>query len=172
VLLARHVGFGAEAVQVNLSSHDATKVRITLAKYVADMDPVVVTARRMAGLEKVGFGQRSRSGLGYFLGPDRVADIHAVYLSDILRRVPSLRTRPGPYGDIVVSGREGGARCIQYYVDGILYTERRPGDLNQFVNGIAVAAVEVYQPEATPGQFATGSPCIIVVLWTNFKAEN
>lgn len=172
LLLARHLGFGAEVVPVDLSSHEAKKITITLAKYVSVMDPVVVTARRMAGLDKVGFGQRSRSGLGYFLGPDRIADIHAVYLSDLLRRVPSLRTRPGRYGDIVVSGREGGRRCIQYYVDGILYTEARPGDVNQFLNGIGVAAVEVYQPEATPGQFATGSPCIIVVLWTNFKAEN
>ena len=172
LLLARHLGFGAEVVPVDLSSHEAKKVTITLAKYVSDLDPVVVTARRMAGLDKVGFGQRSRSGLGYFLGPDRVADTHAMYLSDILRRVPSLRTRPGRYGDIVVSGREGGGRCIQYYVDGILYTEARPGDVNQFLNGRGVAAVEVYQPEATPGQFMTGRPCITVVLWTNFKAEN
>lgn len=172
LLLARHLGFGEEVVPVDLSSHKATKVTITLAKHLPVMDPVVVTARRMAGLEKTGFAQRSKTGLGYYLGPDRIAGIHAVYVSDILRQVPSLRTRPGRYGDIVVSGREGGARCIQYYVDGILYTERGPGDINFFLSGVGVAAVEVYQPEATPGEFMTAAPCITVVLWTDFKARN
>jgi Carboxypeptidase regulatory-like domain len=172
LLLARHLGFGAEVVPVDLSSHQAKKVTITLAKYVSVMDPVVVTARRIAALDKTGFGQRSRTGMGYYLGPERVARMHAVYVSDILRQVPSLRTIPGRYGNIVVPARAGGGACIQYYVDGMLYPEGRPGDVNQFLNGVEVAAVEVYQPEATPGQFMTGAPCITVVLWTNVKAGN
>jgi hypothetical protein len=172
LLLARHLGFEPKVVSVDLSSREAKRVTITLAKSVAVMDPVVVNARREAGLEKIGFGARSRAGLGYYLGPDRIARIHAVYLSDILRQVPGLRTIPGRAGDIVVSGREGGARCIQYYVDEILYAEAKPGDVNQFLNGMQVAAVEVYQPEATPSQFMTGAPCITVVFWTKFKAEN
>jgi hypothetical protein len=109
--------------------------------------------------------------MGFYLGPDRVAPLHAVYVTDILRRVPGLRTVPGRHGDVVVPGRGDGA-CIQYYVDGILYPEGRPGDVNQFLNGGEVAALEVYQPEATPGQFMTGRSCITVVLWTNFKAGN
>jgi len=172
LLLARHLGFGAEIVPVDLSSHEAKRVTITLAKYISVMDPVVVTARRTAALEKIGFGPRSRTGMGYYLGPDRVARIHAVYVTDILRQVPSLRTIPGRYGDIVVPGRGSGATCVQYYVDDILYTEGMPGDVNQFLNGIEVAAVEVYQPEFTPGRFMTATPCMTVVLWTNFKTGN
>jgi len=62
VLLARHLGWGANAVPVDLSSREPKQVTIKLAKYVAVIEPVVVTARRIAGLDKVGFTQRKKSG--------------------------------------------------------------------------------------------------------------
>jgi uncharacterized protein (DUF2141 family) len=51
VLLARHLGFGAETVPVDLSSRHPQRVTIKLAKFVAVMDPVLVTARRMLALD-------------------------------------------------------------------------------------------------------------------------
>jgi hypothetical protein len=43
MLLARHLGFGAETAQVDLSSLQPQKVTMKLPKYVATIDPVVVT---------------------------------------------------------------------------------------------------------------------------------
>src|SRR4051812_37812827 len=60
VLLARHLGFGAETVPVDLSSRAPSQVSIKLPKFVAALDPVVVTAKRVAGLDKVGFNQRMK----------------------------------------------------------------------------------------------------------------
>ncbi|HEX2600541.1 MAG TPA: carboxypeptidase regulatory-like domain-containing protein, partial [Gemmatimonadaceae bacterium] len=69
VLLARHLGFGAETVPVDLSSHEAERVSIKLPKFVASLDPVLVTAKRVSSLDKVGFNQRKKSGQGYYIGP-------------------------------------------------------------------------------------------------------
>src|ERR1700694_3423998 len=80
VLLARHVGFGAETSPVDLSSLQQKRVTIKLSKFVAVMDPVLVTARRSAALDKLGFNQRKKSGFGYYLGTDRLQHMHPVYL--------------------------------------------------------------------------------------------
>jgi Carboxypeptidase regulatory-like domain len=120
VLLARHLGFGAEIVPVDLSSREQKRVTIKLPKFVAIMDPVLVTARRSAALDKVGFNQRKKSGFGYYIGPERLQNMHPNYLTDILRQVPGLSVSLSPEGDAVVSSSRGvfpGSGCVQYWVD-------------------------------------------------------
>ena len=148
VLLARHIGFGAATVPVDLSSRTPQKVSMKLPKYVAIIDPVVVTARRQAALDKVGFNQRMKSGAGFYLGPDQIQAMHPNYLTDILRRVPSLRVTSTATGDVVTSSRgvtslSGNSGCVQYYVDDMPWTSATPGDINDFVNGNEVVGVEV-----------------------------
>lgn len=174
VLLARHLGFGAETVPVDLSSHEEKHVTMKLAKFVAVMDPILVTARRTAALDKIGFSQRKKSGAGYFIGPDRLDHMHPSSVTDILRMVPGLRVSYGPYGDIVSSSRGGGREgCVQYYLDDMPYTEATPGDITSFVTGGEVVAVEVYQDTNTPPQYTrAGAACTTIVLWTRFKIRS
>ena len=177
VLLARHLGFGAETVPVDLSSREAKQVAIKLPKYVAMLDPVVVTARRQASLDKVGFTERQKSGQGYYMGPDQLQSIHANYLTDILRRVPSLKIVSTPTGDVVTSSRGvtsfGSDPCVQYYLDDMPWMSATPGDINQFVNGNEVVAVEVYAGPSVPAQYTRGmQDCTTVVLWTKFKIRD
>ena len=173
VLLARHLGYGAETVPVDLSSHNEPRVTITLPKYVAVMDPVLVTARRVAALDKVGFNDRNRSGSGYYIGPDRLEKMHAINVTDILRMVPGLRVSYGPNGETVSSSRGIDNSCVQYYLDDMQFTELEPGDINHFVTGGEVVAVEVYQGPSTPPQFMRGGgDCITIVLWTRFKIRS
>ena len=85
--------------------------------------------------------------------------------------------RPGPSGRHVGpdhAGRSTRNGCVQFYLDDMPYTEVTPGDVNQFVNGGEVAAVEVYQPGTAPGRFmGTGDySCTTVVLWTRYTAGN
>jgi hypothetical protein len=121
----------------------------------------------------VGFSQRQRSGFGHFIGPDRLARIHAYRVTDILRLVPGIRIIEGPQGETVASTRGGslmGGSCVQYYVDDIPWTSITPGDVNFFVSGSEVTAVEVYQGPGTPAQYQRGgSNCTTIVLWTRFK---
>ena len=173
ILWARHLGYAAQMQPVGLSSHEQPRVTIKLPKYVAVMDPVLVTARRAAALDKVGFGTRRKSAFGYFIGPERLEKMHPLYITDVLRMVPGLRVVPGPYGETVTSTRANGDGCVQYYVDEMPFTEMQPGDVRDFVNADEVVAVEVYQSGNAPPQFtrALGN-CTTIVLWTRFKVRN
>ena len=170
VLLARHIGFGAETVPVDLNSRQQQRVTIKLPKFVAVMDPVLVTARRTAALDKVGFNQRRRSGAGYFLGPDRLRHMHVTSPADILRQVPGLRVTYEPEGEVVSSTRGSGDGCVQYWVDDMPWLSLQPGDINHFVSGSEVVAVEVYQDVNTPAQYQRSmGGCTTIVFWTRFK---
>jgi len=193
-LLARHIGFGAEIVPVDLSSREQKRVTIKLPKFVAIMDPVLITARNSAALDKVGFNQRKKSGFGYYIGPERLENMHPNFVTDVLRMVPGLRVSYGPEGDVVSSSRGvfPGSGCVQYWVDDMPWQsaaqtppqavvestavstakgrDKGSGDINHFVTGGEVVAVEVYQDLDTPAQYMrAGGSCITIVVWTRFK---
>ena len=179
LLLARHLGFGAETAPVELSSRRPQRVTMKLSKFVAVMDPILVTARRTAALDKVGFNRRQKSGFGHYIGPERLQRIHASNVTDILRQVPGLRVINTAQGEIVESTRGitsimgGGSGCVQYYVDDMPWESFTPGDVNQFVNGGEVVAVEVYQGAGVPPQYQRAmSNCATIVLWTRFKIRS
>jgi hypothetical protein len=79
-------------------------------------------------------------------------------------------------GETVVSSRGGsitGATCVQYYVDDMPWQSITPGDVNAFVSGSEVVAVEVYQGPGTPAQYQRGGGgCTTIVLWTRFKIRS
>lgn len=173
VLLARHLGFGAETVPVDLSSREQTRVTIKLPKFLAIMDPVLVMARKSAALDRVGFNQRKKSGSGYYVGPERLQNMRPNFLTDILRQVPGLRVSYGPEGEVISSSRGFGGGCVQYWVDDMPWLSLEPGDLNHFVTGGEVVAVEVYQNFNTPAQYMrAGGSCTTIVLWTRFKVRS
>ncbi|HEV2018763.1 MAG TPA: carboxypeptidase regulatory-like domain-containing protein [Gemmatimonadaceae bacterium] len=175
VLLARHLGFGAQTVAVDLTSRQAQRVTIKLPKFVAMIEPVVVNARRAANLDRVGFSQRKVMGQGFYIGPDQLKDQHPNRLTDILRTVPGLRVTSVPEGDVVSSSRGAGlgGDCVQYYVDDMPWQSAEPGDINQFVNASEVVAVEVYQGSTVPAQYSRGTGgCTTIVLWTRFKIRD
>ena len=155
---------------VDLSSHEQQHVTIKLPKFVAVMDPVLVTARRNSALDKIGFSQRRKYGSGYFLGPERLGLMHPFYVTDVLRMVPGLRVVRNQNGEeTVVSTRDIRVGCVDYYVDDVPFTEVEPGEINH-INGGEVVAVEVYQSGMAPAQYArNGGSCTTIVLWTRFK---
>ncbi|HEX6626942.1 MAG TPA: carboxypeptidase regulatory-like domain-containing protein [Gemmatimonadaceae bacterium] len=173
-ILARRVGYVAQAVPVDLNPHERQRVTIKLPKFVAMMDPVLVTARRNVALDRVGFNQRKKSAFGYFVDADRISKMHPFYVSDILRTVPGLRVSYSSTGDpIVTSTRDIGGSCVQYWVDDIPFLEITPGEINHFVNGGEVVAAEVYQSGSTPAQYVrAGGSCTTIVLWTRFKIRS
>lgn len=173
VLLARRLGYGAETVPVDLSSREPKRVTIRLPKHVAVIDPVVVTAKRVASLDKLGFTQRKKSGQGYYLDPDQIQRMRPTFLTDIFRQVPGLRVSYSPQGD-VVSGTRGTSSCVQYFVDDMPWQSAMPGDVNNFVNAGEVVAVEVYQGPGVPPQYTRGmmGDCVTIVIWTKFKIRD
>jgi hypothetical protein len=140
-----------------------------LPKFVAVMDPVLVTARRTAALDRVGFNQRKKSGFGYYIGPELLEKRHPHFVTDLLREVPGLRTRSTINGDVIMSDRTMGNGCVQYYLDDTPYMEMIPGDINNFVTSHEVVAIEVYQGIAPVEYTRSGASCVTIILWTRFK---
>ncbi|HUR00453.1 MAG TPA: carboxypeptidase regulatory-like domain-containing protein [Gemmatimonadaceae bacterium] len=175
VLVARHIGFGAEVVPVDLSSREPRTVTVRLPKYVNVMDPVVVTARRAAALDVVGFSQRKKSGMGYYISPEQIQRMHPIYLTDVLRQVPGIRVSSTPEGDVVVPTRGAsmtGGGCVQYYVDNMPWQSMEPGDINHFVSGHEIVAVEVYNGPGAPAQYSRANGCTTILLWTKSRIRD
>ncbi|HJQ10344.1 MAG TPA: hypothetical protein VJ840_04865, partial [Gemmatimonadaceae bacterium] len=132
------------------------------------------TARRNVALDKVGFNQRKKSAYGYFLDADRISKMHAFYVSDLLRMVPGLRVVYGPRGEpVVTTGRAALHPCVNYWVDDMPFVEMEPGDVNSFISGSEVVAVEVYQAGTVPAQYVRpGTACTTIVMWTKFRIRS
>lgn len=177
VLLARHLGYLAETIPVDLSSREPKRVTISLGKFVPVMDAVVVNARRTAGLDRVGFIRRKKSGMGYYLDAEQIQRMNPDRLTDVLRRVPGLRISYTPEGEVVSSSRGGGSimgggACVQYYVDDMPWQSATPGDINMFVSGHEVMGVEVYQGSGTPAQYSRMGNCTTIVIWTRMRIHD
>ena len=117
--------------------------------------------------------------MGHYIGPDRLEKMHVLRVTDILRQVPGLRVTYSPEGEIVTSSRGGGllssgSECVNYFLDDMPWNSFTPGDINDFVNGREVVAVEVYQGGIAPAQYlrAGGGDCTTIVLWTRFKVRS
>ncbi|MGH7652872.1 MAG: carboxypeptidase regulatory-like domain-containing protein [Gemmatimonadaceae bacterium] len=177
-LVARHLGYSVQGVTVDLSSREPQKVSLELSKFVSTMDPVLVVARRNFALDRVGFNTRKKLGNGYFLGPDRIERMHPMVLTDVLRMIPSLRVTNSGTGTTVTSSRgptsfTGAAGCVQYYLDDSPWFAGSDEDINDFVNGSEVVAVEVYDATQTPPEYTRGmTPCTTIVVWTKFKVRS
>lgn len=169
LLLVRHLGWSAQAIPVDLTIHKPRRVVVQLQKFIPVMDPVLVTARAEKALESVGFTQRQRSGTGRFVSAEEIARRNPIYLSDVLRTVPGLTTRPTRGQPEVVSTRGGSISnpgCVNYVVDGFQWRSAG-GDANDFVNPREVAGIEVYQASNVPAQFVEpGQSCTTIVIWT------
>lgn len=178
VLLARHIGYGAATRSVDLSAREPRNVTITLPKFVALMDPVLVLARRNASLDRVGFTQRKRSGTGIFLGPEQIERIHPNSVSDILRNVRGLRVtysgmRPSVSSRRGINSFRNSPDCVRFFLDGIPWLSNTPGDIESFVSGNEVVAVEAYNSANIPAQYMTEmGTCTTIVLWTRFKVRD
>lgn len=178
VLLARRIGYGAEAVPVDLTSRDTLRVTITLPKFVATMDTVVVRARRERALDKIGFSQRKRAGNGRFIDREQIESRVATNLTDLLRQVPGLRVVYGSNNQPVIVGTRGpsgfsnNGGCVQYVVDGMPWFSAEPGDINNFIYPSEIMGIEVYQAGMAAAAVASSSDCVTVVIWTRTRVRD
>ncbi|MEX2527808.1 MAG: carboxypeptidase regulatory-like domain-containing protein [Gemmatimonadota bacterium] len=149
-----------DSVQVDPVSDIRMEVR--LSPVALEMDPLIVTTTRRSRLELNGFYARQAASGGSFIDRQEIDDRRPVYLSDLLRTVPSLRTTQLRDGTgSVVLGR-GGCPPI-YYMDGIRLVDVQSQDL--FVPPGDLEGVEVYTSANSPPQYP-GNRCGSIVMWS------
>jgi hypothetical protein len=168
-LEVRQLGFSPTEVAVELSGGTPQNVTVKMADYVPVLSEMRVTAQRERGLSDVGFADRKRSGMGYYLDADQIKMRQTVQFSDMLRTVPGVRVQPAGNGsNIITSSRDPSGGCVTFYVDGAPWQQMTPGDLDTYVRPDEVAALEVYNGSTTPAQFQSAgqSGCTTIVIWT------
>ena len=174
VLNVRHMGYLAVTVPVNIAARDLNRVNIDMPRFVPVMDPVLVTARRSRSLDRVGFSERRRSGAGSYVTREEIERSNPIYMSDILRRIPGLRVSRVGGRDVITSSRGsgsfGGAGCVRFWVDDMLWHSIEPGDVNDFVSAREVMGIEVYNGGFGPARYTLGGQsCTTVIVWTRVR---
>lgn len=168
-LEVRQLGYSPTEVPVELSMARPENVTVKMADYVPVLSAMRVTAQKEKGLFDVGFTDRKKTGMGYYLDADQLKMRQTNQFSDMLRTVPGIRVVPAGDGtNVIQSSRDPTGGCVTFYVDGAPWQQMTPGDLDTFVRPEEVAALEVYNGATTPAQFtqAGQSGCTTVVIWT------
>lgn len=170
--LVRRLGYEPVEFAVTLRAARPLEVEVEMGQFVPVLSEVVVQGRLEAGLDRVGFSQRQRRGIGRYLGAEEIEKRGALRLVDLLAGFPMLRSVPAGDGTtnsrLVGRARGGGYGCVSFVVDGMPWLgDDQPTD---FVHPQEVAAVEVYSAGMTPAEFSRGAnACDTVVLWTRSR---
>jgi len=168
----RLLGYGPVETAVELSSQVARSVTITLEEFVPVLETVRVSAQRERALEDIGFTRRKRSGLGFYLDGDAIRNRNAQYFSDVMRSVPQIRVASGAQGrQMIQNARDPMGGCVSVWLDGTMWQQMEPGDIDDFVKPHEVGAIEVYSPTNTPAEFQGRGGCVTIVAWTHRKLE-
>ncbi|CAN5613523.1 hypothetical protein BH23GEM9_BH23GEM9_34300 [soil metagenome] len=166
-----HISYTTVVAPLRVRSDDLDAA-FRLAQWAVPLEPLVVTtfSRR---LDRVGFYEREKRGIGTFIGRVQIDAMHAQTSADLLRKVPSVRLVPRlaqrNVARMDLSGR-GGCR-FSFIVDGARTLEDFDMD---FVAPYAIEGIEIYQGIADlPAPFRahvtrdnTGRTCGVIAIWT------
>lgn len=169
----RLLGYAPVETAVDLSSIETRNVTITLEDFVPVLEAVRVSAQRERALDDVGFSRRKRTGLGFYLDGDDLKNRNAQYFSDIMRSAPGVRIASDGQGrQMIQNARDPMGGCVMIYVDGTMWQQMEPGDIDDFVKPHEVGAIEVYSATSTPAEYQSrGSNCATIIAWTHRKLD-
>jgi hypothetical protein len=137
-----------------------------LAGTVALRPVAIVSSNRRTSGRLSGFYDRmQRHAFGYFITADQIQQRRPFSVSDLLRTVPGLDVIPSPRGfGNVVRTIEGCQPAV--YLDGVHFPLMGES-IDDIVNPMDLEGIEVYTHAVeVPPQFAAGSNCGAIVLWT------
>jgi len=168
-----HLGYQQRTDSVDINVGRVSVMEVVLSVEAIALDPIEVTVERQdVTLQGVGFYERESDGWGSFVDREELERWSPVDLSDALIRFPGVRvvSDPGMPSRRFVLFRRVGEDCYpSVYVDGVM-VERggdAPAALNDLVDPIAVAGIEIYKGQAglPPQYWGLNSSCGVVLIW-------
>ena len=171
-LVFSHLGYRQRSEIIAVEAGHATRVQVALTVDVIELDPIEVAVdRRDRNLENAGFYQRREDGWGYFVDRDDIELWNPVDLTDALIRFHGVAITSGSGGPfqrrLMLRGRGTGACAPRIYLDGVLLTGLGSFSVNDIVDPMSVAGIEVYRGVAgIPAQYSgLGTACGVVLIW-------
>ncbi len=168
-----HLGYEQRTDSVDINVGRVSVMEVALSVDAIELEPIEVTVERQdVTLQGVGFYERESDGWGDFVDREELERWSPVDLSDALMRFPGVRvvSDPGMPSRRFVLFRRAGEECYpSVYIDGVM-VERggdAPAALNDLVDPIAVAGVEIYKGQAglPPQYWGVNSSCGVVLVW-------
>ncbi len=169
-LVVRKVGYQPVTQIVELTRRESRRADVTMALFAPTLATVKVTGVMEKGLTKVGFLDRKKAGMGYYLTPTAIDSLHPQKISDLLGAAPGIIVTTGDWGTQIQSTRTTAAMrdaCVNFYIDNAPWSSTQAGDLDTNFPVSEIAAIEVYGGTAVPSEFTVpGKSCATVVVWT------
>ena len=169
-LTVEQLGYARMTVSSVQLDDEAADMVLRLTIEVIPLSPLNVEVEaRVRKLERVGFYDRRRLGLGTFIDREHISD-HARTAGDVLRNVAGLRLIiQGYFTDVQARGMASCRPAI--YLDGALASGPRRSVTSFNLEDLPapdIEAVEVYPGSASvPPQYTGGnSMCGIILFWT------
>ncbi len=172
----RALGYRSEEIALVLRSGVRMRLDATL-----EIVPGLLAATQVsAGADPsdvTGFEERRKRSAGRFITRQDIDRTGAMSVTDILRRVPGVRTT-------VVNGPMGAARVLvqidrtptgavqchpTYYVDGNEFTDAHDR-IDLALRAEEIDSIEVYRSTQAPARFPVRGGCGVVVIWTRRRA--
>jgi hypothetical protein len=180
VVRLRRVGYEPTEFVIELRPGERTPVQVALSRRSQRLDTVEVSAPAGEGSARLAdFERRRARGVGTFITRDEIERRAPVAVSDLLRRVGSVRIVDSLGSLLAVSGRGtkidrrrpaagASAPCVlAMMVDAVRMPAGTPLDV---VPPDEIAAIEVYAgPASVPRELAQSSAdafCGLILIWT------
>ena len=155
---------------------DVSQVEFDVALDPTSVELPTITVEATAlsrRLTDTGFYRREKSTSGHFFTAADIEKMKAMYVTDILRRVPGATVLSQQDADLTTGGGVG----VRFLRSGFIcrgtptvYVDRvrvPASNLDLIRNPDRLAGLEVYTSgAATPPEYATGGNCGAIVLWT------
>jgi hypothetical protein len=177
----RAIGYAHTRLTLDMRTGERRTVDITLeAAKAQELAPVNILGRGTQ-LDRTGFEDRHKAGIGQFITEEEVARRGVFDTEQVLRNVLGARVIWDGHENVVRftrpsgSGRSGGTfstLCAPaYWVDGVPMPRPVPGfgeDVNTFVKPRDIRGIEVYtSPSQAPAQYRQPDvECGVVMIWT------
>jgi hypothetical protein len=162
ILDVRRFGYEVAEVQIELRRGVTTEKDVRLRRVVVTLDTMRTFASRYPEFNQHRYHTTYR---GYYFGPEELMNLHPIYASDILNRVPGMWVEGrGPQAKVSFRRHAGNFTCppnvVVNDVEGWSFAD---------VNMRDVGAMEVYLGSDPPGMFSPwmyDKGCGAVVIWT------
>lgn len=157
------LGFPTLQQEIEFTGGGEIDLRIELVPEAVELEPLVVTARRQTRLERNGFYDRRRLGMGRTRTREEIEALNPFRFSDIFRTIPGVQVVPVGRGTGSALRMRGTCRP-DLVVDGV--TLSGVYSIDDIVSAHDVEAVEVHSIGSAPAEFSRSSSCGSVLVWT------
>lgn len=168
-VFTRKIGYSPTSAIVDLTVREPREVTLVLGVTPPTLAPVRVVASMEQRLQRVGFTDRRRFGMGRFMDATEIERSAPIEVTDIIRRLPGFRVVDTEFGRSVESTRATPGRpgCLNLFVDNARWDIQSPGDIDRAFKVHEIAAVEAYAGDFVPQEFIVpGRSCPTIIVWT------